>query len=391
MNNQYDIILAGGGAAGLSLLYHLLQSDWKDRRILLIDRERKNQNDRTWCFWEVGSSPYESIVHQQWQHMYFRSPGFSQLLNLQPYTYKMIRGIDFYQHVYQALADFPNVTVLNEEVQEMRESDGVAQVITERDTHQGAWVFSSLRDKDEVKQANGHQYLLQHFKGWEIRTHQPRFNPQEATLMDFRIDQQGDCRFMYVLPTDEQTALVEYTIFSAQLLGKDEYNQELQKYMPEYLGLTNSDYQVVHQEFGVIPMTDMTYPSEQGKRIIRIGTAGGATKASTGYTFQRIQRDSQQLVRQLTTTGKISTARFSNNRFHLFDSVLLNVMGRDIYPAGKAFADLFKNNPPARVLRFLDEDTHLGEDFAIMNSVPKMPFIKGTWFALQSKFVAASY
>lgn len=387
----YDVILAGGGAAGLSLLYHLLQSDWKDRRILLIDRERKKQNDRTWCFWEVGCSPFEKIVHQQWQHMYFRSSDFSELLDLQPYTYKMIRGIDFYQYVYRTLADFPNVTVLNEEVQELRESEGLVQVVTERDTYQGSWVFSSLRDEDEARQANGRQYLLQHFKGWEIRTYQPHFNPQEATLMDFRIDQQGDCRFMYVLPTDEQTALVEYTVFSAQLLDSEKYEQELQRYMSEYLGLTDSDYQVMHGEFGVIPMTDMTYPSEQGKRIIRIGTAGGATKASTGYTFQRIQRDSQQLVKQLTTTGKISADRFSNKRFHLFDSVLLNVMARNFYPAGKAFADLFKKNPPARVLRFLDEDTHLGEDFAIMNSVPKMPFIKGTWFALQSKIMAASY
>ncbi|MGB3589551.1 MAG: lycopene cyclase family protein [Tunicatimonas sp.] len=385
MNQPYDIILAGGGAAGLSLLYHLLHSNWRDRKILLIDQEPKNQNDRTWCFWETEPGPFESIVHQQWQRMYFRSPSFSQRLNLQPYCYKMIRGINFYQHVHQTLADFPNVTVANEEVRELWEIDELAGVTTDQSTYTSPWVFSSLRNEYEGERTNGHQYLLQHFKGWEIRTHQPHFNPQEATLMDFRIDQQGDCRFMYVLPTDEQTALVEYTIFSAQLLNPERYNQELRKYMPQYLGLTDADYQVVHEEFGVIPMTDMTYPKKQGERIIRIGTAGGATKASTGYTFQRIQRDSQQLVQQLTTTGTISPDRFSNRRFHLFDSVLLNVIGRGIYPAGEAFADLFEKNPPARVLRFLDEDTHWGEDFAIMNSVPKVPFIQGTWFALQSK------
>ena len=382
-NSTYDIIIAGGGCAGLSLLYHLLHSDWKDRQILLIDREQKNLNDRTWCFWEVGSSPYQPIVHQQWQRMYFRSSDFSELLNLHPYSYKMIRGIDFYEYVHQATTNFPHVTVVNQDIRELWEVDQRAGVTTDQATFTAQWVFSSLRDPNESKRAkNGHQYLLQHFKGWKIRTRQPHFNPQEATLMDFRIDQQGDCRFMYVLPTDEHTALVEYTIFSAQLLDQETYDQELRRYLPEYLSLTDTQYQVVHQEFGVIPMTDMSYPTRQGKRIVRIGTAGGATKASTGYTFQRIQRDSQQLVDQLTTTGTISEARFSNRRFHLFDSVLLNVMGRGIYPAGKAFADLFKNNPPVRVLRFLDEDTHLGEDLAIMNSVPKIPFIKGTWFAL---------
>ncbi|MEM8967554.1 MAG: lycopene cyclase family protein [Bacteroidota bacterium] len=380
----YDVILAGGGCAGLSLLYHLLQSDWKDRSILLIDRERKEQNDRTWCFWETEPGPFESLVCQQWQQMYFHAPDFSQLLNLQPYRYKMIRGIDFYQHVYQTLASFTNVTILNEDIQELQEKEDVVQVITDQNTYEGKWVFSSLRDEDEVEQANGHQYLLQHFKGWEIRTEQPFFDPQEATLMDFRIDQGGDCRFMYVLPTDEQTALVEYTIFSDQLLEPVKYEQELRRYMPEYLGLSESDYQVIHEEFGVIPMTDMVYPRQLGKKIIRIGTAGGATKASTGYTFQRIQQDSQQIIQQLTSTGAVSTTRFSPPRFHLFDSVLLNVMGRSFYPAGEAFACLFKKNPPSRVLRFLDEDTHLGEDFAIINSVPKVPFIKGAWFALQS-------
>lgn len=317
--------------------------------------------------------------------MYFHAPDFSQLLDLQPYTYKMIRGIDFYQRVYQTLASFSNVTVVNEEIRSLQEKEDVAEVVTDQHTYRGKWLFSSLRDADEVKQANGHQYLLQHFKGWEVRTKQPFFNPQAATLMDFRINQQGDCRFMYVLPTDEQTALVEYTIFSDRLLEPTRYEQELRKYMPEYLGLRESDYQVTHEEFGIIPMTDMTYPRQLGKKIIRIGTAGGATKASTGYTFQRIQQDSQQIVKQLTSTGTLSTTKFSSTRFHLFDSVLLNVMGRSFYPAGKAFTCMFKKNPPARILRFLDEDTHLGEDIAIINSVPKVPFIRGAWFALQSK------
>ncbi len=379
----YDIILAGGGGAGLSLAYHLLNSEMKDRSILVIDQERKENNDRTWCFWETEPGPFESIVHQHWQRMYFHGPGFSQLMDLQPYTYKMVRGQDFYRFVYQTLQLHANVTVVQEQINELREqADGVA-VITGQQTYFGKWVFSSLRNSDEASRVKDKQYLLQHFKGWEIRTKQSFFNPQQATLMDFRIEQHGDCRFMYVLPTDDQTALVEYTIFSDELLEPETYTRELKRYMPEFLGLNESDYEVLHEEFGVIPMTDMKYPRRQGKRIIRIGTAGGATKASTGYTFQRIQRDSAELVQQLVTTGRPQRLPLNGRRrFHLFDSVLLNVMGRGLYPARESFADLFRKNPPARVLRFLDEDTHLGEDLAIMNSVPKLPFIKGTWYAL---------
>lgn len=382
---MYDIILAGGGGSGLSLAYHLLQSNWRDRSILIIDRDRKEKNDRTWCFWETEPGPFESVVYQRWQQMYFHSPGFSQLLDLSPYTYKMVRGVDFYEYVHQVVLDHSNVTVVQDQIKEVKELGDGAEVVTDLGTYRGNWVFSSLRDADEAEQAQRHQYLLQHFKGWEVRTNQPFFDPQEATLMDFRIEQQGDCRFMYVLPTDEQTALIEYTIFSSELLSPEIYPQKLKQYMLQYLGLTEADYQVIHEEFGVIPMTDMTYPREQSPHIIRIGTAGGATKASTGYTFQRIQRDSQELVQQLVTTGEPTRLPLNGRRrFHLFDSVLLNVMGRDLYPARDAFADLFRNNPPERVLKFLDEDTHLGEDLAIMNSVPKLPFIKGTWHALQT-------
>jgi len=381
----YDIILAGGGGAGLSLAYHLLNSEMRDCSILIIDQERKQKNDRTWCFWETEPGPFESIVHQQWQRMYFHGPGFSQLMDLQPYTYKMIRGQDFYRHVNQAIQAHANVTVVQEQIQELREHTDEAEVVTDQQIYRGKWVFSSLRDPDETDRAKDKQYLLQHFKGWEIRTKQPFFNPQQATLMDFRIEQQGDCRFMYVLPTDEQTALVEYTVFSGELLKPETYTQELIRYLPEYLGLNPTDYEVLHEEFGVIPMTDMEYPRQQGKRIIRIGTAGGATKASTGYTFQRIQRDSAELVQQLLTTGRPQRLPLNGRRrFHLFDSVLLNVMGRGLYLGRDAFTHLFRKNPPARVLRFLDEDTHLGEDLAIMNSVPKLPFLKGTWYALRS-------
>ena len=49
--NHYNFILAGGGAAGLSLAVQLASSPLKDQSILIIDRDRKQANDRTWCFW----------------------------------------------------------------------------------------------------------------------------------------------------------------------------------------------------------------------------------------------------------------------------------------------------------------------------------------------------
>lgn len=62
VEKAFDFIIAGGGMAGLSLAFYLNQSTLRDKKILLIDREIKNQNDHTWCFWEKEKNPFEEII-----------------------------------------------------------------------------------------------------------------------------------------------------------------------------------------------------------------------------------------------------------------------------------------------------------------------------------------
>ncbi|MDA9638819.1 lycopene cyclase, partial [bacterium] len=50
---KYDFIIAGAGCSGLSLLYKILQTpSLQNKSILVIDKDQKKNNDRTWCFWE---------------------------------------------------------------------------------------------------------------------------------------------------------------------------------------------------------------------------------------------------------------------------------------------------------------------------------------------------
>lgn len=377
-DTRYDYIIAGAGAAGLSLVFHLLQTRLRDRSILIIDKDQKEQNDRTWCFWENGAGPFEEVVHHRWQRMYFHGEAYSALLDLDPYRYKMIRSHDFYQYVKQEIAKYPNVTWQSAEVQSIREQAFGAQVVTSEDTYNADWVFSSLRDPREQQDSNGHMYLLQHFKGWVIQTPEDFFDPRRATLMDFRIEQHDACRFFYVLPTDRRTALVEFTVFSAELLPKHEYDAELKRYLRQFLSLDT--YTVTHEEFGVIPMTDRPFPTQRSEHVINLGTAGGMTKPSTGYTFRRIQEDSQQLVGALLRTGKPHRhPAVWKQRFRLYDGTLLRVMSENRYPAKAIFTDIFRKNPTARVLRFLEEETNVGEEILVANSVKPTAFIKGMW------------
>lgn len=379
----YDYIIAGGGGAGLSLVYHLLQTRLSKQSILIIDRDEKEANDRTWCFWEAGSGPFEEIVHHRWQHVYFHGENYSKLLNLAPYHYKMIRSGDFYRYVKSRIAAYPNVTWLTAEAQSIGETATGVQVETSEGTFAADWVFSSLRDPHERRSVNGHIYLLQHFKGWVIQTPEDFFNPQQATLMDFRIDQHDACRFFYVLPTDERTALVEFTVFSPELLPDHVYEEELKDYLHRFLSL--DDYSIQHEEFGIIPMTNQPYPPQQSAHVINLGTAGGMTKPSSGYTFQRIQRDSEQLVGSLLRGGKPERYLSAwDQRFQLYDSTLLQVMRKNQYPVKEIFTDIFRKNPTERVLRFLNEETTFPEEVRVANSVKKGAFIQGMGRAIFS-------
>jgi 2-polyprenyl-6-methoxyphenol hydroxylase and related FAD-dependent oxidoreductases len=359
--SHFHIIIAGAGCAGLSLLTRLLQSGrFSDKRILLVDKASKTANDRTWCFWEKGEGFFEPIVYKSWDHLWLHAPGYSQLHDIRPYRYKMIRGQDFYQYCFNIIARHKNVTV----------EYGIIENISSNTVSIGAYyhtadfVFNSiLFEKPRLK--NNQYYLLQHFKGWVIETTRPAFDPRQATLMDFRINQQGGTSFVYVMPFTETRALVEYTVFSEKLL--DDYDKVLEDYI-------HVDFTIIEVEFGVIPMTNYPFQPADGNTV-NIGTAGGQTKASSGYTFRFIQKQSQLLVNNLVQHGTPFPLVKQPRRFRWYDGTLLNILYHNKLPGAYIFTELFKNNRATDVLKFLDNETTVMEEMKIIGVLPKKVFI----------------
>jgi len=375
--SDVDILIVGAGAAGLSLAYHLNQAGLTHKHILLIDHAPKTANDRTWCFWERGAGVFEPVVCRHWDRVAFYGQAYSGVLDMASYRYKMIRAGDFYQFMSDWLSTQPNIARVIADVTGIIE-DGEQVIVRAADgrTFRGQQAFNSIQFKAQPKRPGKH-YLLQHFLGWVIYTPSDAFDPGVATLMDFRVEQATDTRFAYVLPFDEHTALVEYTVFSRELWPDASYRAALEAYIRGVLHIERFEEQ--HEESGVIPMTDAPYPVQLSARVINIGTAGGCTKPSTGYTFQRIQRQSRQIARALAIgcSPNVKSA-WPQRRYALFDSVFLNVLDKGRSTGKRVFTDLFQHNPPQRVFRFLDEDTTLAEDIAIMGSVNVPAFLAAT-------------
>lgn len=371
MITRYDYIITGAGCAGLSLLRSMMQhSFFYNKKILLIDKDNKTTNDRTWCFWEQQPGLFEDIVYYRWQQIDFYSDDFSARFDLAPYQYKMVRGIDLYTTVLQEAKAHSNIEIINEHVQSVSSNESYAAVKTVNGEFHADYVFNSIIFND-WKQDALHQkniyVLFQHFKGWMIETDENIFDERIATFMDFRVSQAKGTTFMYVLPVSKKTALIEYTLFSEEILQQAAYDAALEDYIHSILNI--SRYKILHAEFGVIPMTNYPF-SKGGERLINIGIAGGQTKASSGYTFQFIQKHSAKIIDALLhEKNPLPAQPVLEKRFHLYDSILLHVLKKKKMSGDKLFAQLFQKNSPQAVLKFLDNETTIKEELKIMNSV----------------------
>jgi len=370
---KYDYIIAGSGCAGLSLLYRLLKTPLlQDKSILVIDQDHKKSNDRTWCFWEKSPGLFESIVHAKWNKLEFLSTEFKKELNLESYTYKMIQGIDFYNFVINYAKKFKNVSFVQETINSIDNIDKKAVLKTTKNRYTANYIFNSTNlFNPKINEQNS---LLQHFKGWIIKTEKPVFNPEIGRLMDFRVSQENGATFMYVLPTSTTEALVEYTLFSPRVLDKEVYTLELKKYIKEELEIDN--YTLIHQEFGVIPMSLAKFEQNPKLNVINIGTSGGYTKASSGYTFQFIQKNIIEIINNLVEGNNIiHPTSFKNKYYQWTDRTLLDVLLSNKLTGKDVFTQMFQKVPVERILAFLGNESSFLEDLLIFKSFPVKPFL----------------
>ena len=370
---HYDYIFTGAGLSALMTVYKMVQSgSFTDKSILLLDENTKKTNDRTWCFWKTNDSLWEQSISKKWDSALFANENFRRDLDLQPYQYNMVKGLDFYNQVFDLLSTQANITFINQKVLEIEESETIILVQIENESFSCSKLFNSIYHKKKAENQTKYPVLQQHFIGWFIKSEQAVFNMEQATFMDFSVEQKGNTRFMYVLPTSKTEALLEYTLFSQLHLKKEEYENEIKQYI-EKLGITN--YEIVEKEQGSIPMTCYPFWKSNTKNVINIGTSGGWTKASTGYTFKNSDKKSSELVAFLQRETDF-TKFHKKTKFWFYDLLLLDILDRKNELGSHIFSSMFKKGDPVVIFKFLDEETSFIEDIQVILKCPKMLFIK---------------
>ena len=411
---SYDYIIAGAGGAGLSLLHYLMQSSSLVKKsILVIDKSFNKTNDRTWCFWNKDASAFENLVKNSWDTISIHAKGFDKELPTSPFSYKMIQGIDFYNfilsnsklksNIHFQEATITGISVLDsfsisnainantenssKNINSKESINKRAKVEWEGGTAIGQYVFSSLLPfqmnqlataaaysnslQSGTSSNNKAPFLWQHFKGRVVQFDTPVFNKSIAKLMDFNVPQQGATAFMYQLPLNETEALVEYTIFSENVLATTEYDKVLDTYLAK--AFPGNTYITKHNEIGAIPMTQIELASTQAP-IYTIGAVGAAIKASTGYAFQFIQEQCKNIVAQLELGLPIQT-KIHNTRHGFYDAVLLDVLFHHKMEGAEIFKRIFAKNEAATVFKFLSNTSTIMEDIKIMRSLPTSIFL----------------
>jgi len=390
---SYDYIIAGAGGAGLSLLHYLMQSSvLATKSILVIDKSFQKTNDRTWCFWNKEASIFENLVKNRWNNISIHAEEFDKELSTLPFSYKMIQGIDFYNAVLSIAKTKSNIHFQEATILDITAIDSInlskgAKVEWEGGAAIGNYVFSSLLPfqmnqlataaaysnslKSGTNSNSKAPFLWQHFKGRVVQFDTPVFNEAIAKLMDFNVPQQGATAFMYQLPLNEKEALVEYTIFSENVLATSEYDKVLDNYLAKQF--PGAIYTTTHNEIGAIPMTQIELASTQAP-IYTIGALGAAIKASTGYAFQFIQEQCKNIVTQLEKGLPIQT-KIHNTRHQFYDAVLLHVLFNHKMEGAEIFKRIFAKNEAATVFKFLSNTSSLLEDIQIMRSLPTRIFL----------------
>ncbi len=349
---EFDYIIVGGGCAGLSLAYELETNDkLKEKTLAIIETREEYKRDKTWSFWKVFDHNFEDCVIKSWNNFTINTSESTNELSNKKFPYQSIDSGKFYKKINSRLSTNSNIRFFKN-LNEINSENSI--------------IFNSIFEKELDKSE-----LWQHFQGIEIETPKNIFDEEIINLMDFNCDQRNDVHFFYTLPFSKNKALIETTWLSAlEDQSLRDYDLQLKNYIENNLGIKN--YKINFTEKGAIPLFSPSL--RNSKKIINIGSAGGMTRLSTGYTFLNIQEHSRYIVKNIDDIYKAKIFSLGK-KYQFLDKIFLKVLEKYPEKMPKIFFNMFKTSSNT-IIKFLSNKSNIFEDISIIIKMPKLIFLK---------------
>ena len=349
---EFNYVIIGGGCAGLSLAYELeIHEKLKDKTLAIIEPRKEYKRDKTWSFWKVAPHNFDDCVKKNWDNFSVNIPGKTNYLECKNFPYQSIDSGLFYEKIRNKLKKNENIFFFKN-IEEINK--------------QNSLIFNSVPN---IKK--NYLNLWQHFCGVEIKTDNDIFDEKIFNLMDFDCEQRESVHFFYTLPYEKNRALVETTWLSKMNdNSQKDYENQINNYIKNNLKIKN--YEITYKEEGAIPLF---YPlNKNEKNKINIGTAGGMTRLSTGYTFLNIQEHSKYIRENIDNISNAKKFEI-DRKYQFLDEIFLRVLEKNPEKMSDIFFRMFKTSPKT-VIKFLSNKSNFLEDLSIIFKMPKLIFIK---------------
>lgn len=370
MSRDAEVLILGGGCAGLSLATALARQAPR-MRVLILEQRAGYSRDRTWCFWNSTDHPFRAGVTHSWHQWRVQANGTEARQHSSRFCYQHLPADRFYQIAQQAIAGANQQLRLQVQAGAVYETRG-GEYLTEttEGTVRSRWVF----DARTCEAGEGEPVFLQRFEGWHVRTERSCFDPGCVDLMDFQQSTvAGRSVFFYLLPFSEREALVEITYLDEPALAPECAPMRLHERMAQLCPA--GDYEIVYQETGSLPMGTGSPARRDTTAAIPIGTRGGRIKASSGYAFQRIQKQSSVIASALAH-GEALPRRIEPRYYSWLDRVFLTALRRNPQRIADYFLRLFQDVRPEALVPFLSETASPHHLLSTVLALPRRDFLE---------------
>jgi lycopene beta-cyclase len=360
--------IRGAGVAGLSFAEALL-THVPGVSVSVFDlRPRLPHPARTFCFFRDQQRDTPLPLTHQWSSVAFAGPNFRRTIACPKSPYALVRGDDIFNQLLSRLEEAKVSFHWGCDEVEASSRTITADGITKR--------FDLVVDA-AFTPSESSATLWQSFAGLWVSAERPIFDSETALLMDLDVGElNASVRFVYLLPTSSTTALIEHTVFARQPLSREEHLAACHEWArrQEYTGLT-----IVDTEYGRIPM-GLVRPNES-QTIPRIGTAGGAVRASTGYAFQTTLRQVNQLAIAIATALKKGgnlpalTQPPLPTWMRVSDQLFIKALANAPEQGQEMMNELLRKAPEVELLSFLAGTASWREALRVMGCVPKFRMV----------------